>query len=152
MFKFLQRKATNYFSVEEKEIIVKAIQKAELETSGEIRVFIESKCSYVNAIDRATEIFDDLEMYKTKDRNAVLLYIALKDRQLAVFADCAIYDNTGIDFWKENTLQLKKYFINKEYANGIADSVLAIGTILKQYFPYQMLDNNELPNDIVFGK
>ena len=62
-----------FFSADEKQAIAEAIQKAEQRTSGEIRVFVESRCWYVNAIDRAVEIFGNLHMYKTDLRNAVLV-------------------------------------------------------------------------------
>ena len=62
MFNFFQKKAIDLFSDEEKKIIVTAIQSAELKTSGEVRVYIESKCSFVNPLDRAIELFQQLNM------------------------------------------------------------------------------------------
>ena len=89
MFSFFKRK--DFFTAEEQQLIIEAIQNAERMTSGEVRVFVESKCSYMDAIDRAAELFFQLEMQKTDDRNAVLLYVAMKDRQLAVFGDEGIH-------------------------------------------------------------
>ena len=66
---------------------MEAIRLAEKETSGEIRVFVESKNSFVDPIDRASEVFYKLKMQDTEHRNAVLLYIAIKDKQLALFAE-----------------------------------------------------------------
>jgi hypothetical protein len=48
MFNFFRKKATDFFSSEEKELITSSIQHAEKQTSGEVRVFIESKCTYVS--------------------------------------------------------------------------------------------------------
>ena len=75
------------FTAAEQEKIVTAIQAAERQTSGEIRVYVESRCRYVNPIHRAAEIFAALNMEKTAARNGVLVYVALKDRQLALFGD-----------------------------------------------------------------
>ena len=81
--------------------IVKAVQQAELQTSGEVRVFIENKCSYMDALDRAREIFFSLKMDNTALRNAVLVYVAVKDKQVAIFADEGIHQKTGAVYWQQ---------------------------------------------------
>ena len=83
IFPFFKKK--EFFTADEKERIVEAIRLAERETSGEVRVFVESKNPFMDPIDRAAEIFFKLKMDKTDQRNAVLVYLAMKDRQLAIF-------------------------------------------------------------------
>src|SRR5262245_43831070 len=99
MFSLFRKKAVDFFSPEEKEKILNAIQKVEQETSGEVRVYVENRCRFVDAIDRAAEVFYSLKMEQTAYRNGTLVYVALKDRQLAVFADEGIYQKVGINFW-----------------------------------------------------
>lgn len=147
-----KKKAEDYFLPIEKQTIVAAIAEAELQTSGEIRVFVESKCNYVNAIDRAKELFDKLDMHKTQDSNSVLVYVALKDRQLAIFADKGIYEIVGAAFWQQQVKLMLQHFNSQDYIEGIAAVVTQIGKALQANFPYQKNDVNELPNDIVFGK
>ena len=77
MFNWFKHKAEDYFTIVEKEAISNAVTQAELQTSGEVRVYVESKCSYVNAIDRAKEIFDKLDLHKTAEKNAVIIYVAI---------------------------------------------------------------------------
>src|SRR5258705_9474175 len=98
MFSLFKKKKV-FFTSEQREHIVEAIQSAERRTSGEIRVFVESRCSYIDALDRAVEIFQSLKMYETAERNAVLIYVALKDRQLAVFGDAGIHQKVGDEYW-----------------------------------------------------
>src|SRR5712691_11244817 len=86
-------------SAQDKKLVVDAIGAAEKQTSGEVRVFIESKCKFVDPLDRAAEIFYRLKMDRTAQRNAVLVYIALKDQQLAIFGDKGIHAKTGQQFW-----------------------------------------------------
>src|SRR4051794_3227418 len=93
------RKKKQFFTPEQQQQITEAIQHGEKNTSGEVRVFVESHCKYVDAIDRAHEIFFSTKMDNTKDRNAVLLYLALKDKQLALFADEGIYQRVGQQYW-----------------------------------------------------
>ena len=153
MFSFFRKKSSSFFSEEEKQTITSAIQQAERKTSGEVRVYIESKCSYVNAIDRAVEIFGKLNMHQTQQRNAVLVYVAVKDRQLAIFGDEGIHQKVGNDFWNNAVKQMVQHFNKNNYAVGIAEIVIAIGDALQHHFPYdEKTDINELPDDIVFGK
>jgi uncharacterized membrane protein len=151
MFSLFKRKPA--FSKEENEKIVDAIRKAEMCTSGEIRVFVESKCKFIDAIDRAKELFTQLKMENTANRNAVILYIALKDRQLAIYADAGIHEKTGEEYWKTAVNKMIAHFSRDNYADGIANCVHEIGQALCSYFPYDgTTDKNELPDDIIFGK
>lgn len=152
MFNWFRNNAEDYFTPHQKSVIVAAVKQAEKQTSGEVRVFIESKCSYVNAIDRAKELFDKLDMHKTEERNAVIVYVAIKHRQLAIFGDAGIYEKVGQKFWDEQLKQMLQYFNREDFVEGIATVVSEIGEALHQHFPYQKNDVNELPDDIVFGK
>jgi uncharacterized membrane protein len=152
MFSFF-RKKISFFTEEQKHMVVKAIQHAEKNTSGEVRVFIESRCRWVDAIDRAAEIFFSLKMDKTEQRNAVLVYVAMKDRQLAVFGDAGIHEKVGNEYWNKVVTEMLTGFNSNNYSESIANCVIQIGQALQQEFPYNKdTDKNELPDDIVFGK
>lgn len=149
----LFRKKKDFFTQEEKQLITEAIQRAEKLTSGEVRVFVEGKCSYVDAIDRAAELFFNLQMQKTEDRNAVLIYIAMTDHQLAVFGDEGIHKKVGNEYWNIEVKKMITNFNRENYAKGISEVVEDIGEALTKHFPYNNnTDKNELPDDIVFGK
>ena len=133
--------------------IVAAIQAAEQRTSGEIRVFVESHCRYVDPLDRAAEVFATLKMEQTSARNGVLVYVALRDRQLALLGDKGIHEKVGSAFWRQQVRVILSCFNKADYAGGIADVVTGIGEALYQHFPYDGAnDKNELSDDIVFGK
>ena len=150
---FPWKKKKNFFTTEEQQLIIDAIHNAERMTSGEVRVFVESKCSYMDAIDRAAELFFQLEMQKTDDHNAVLVYVAMKDRQLAVFGDEGIHKRVGNEYWSTEVKKMISNFNRENYAAGIAEVVKDIGTALTKNFPFNNdTDKNELPDDIVFGK
>ena len=152
MFSFL-RKKKEFFTSAEKQQINGAILQAEHRTSGEVRVFVESKCSYVNAIDRAEEVFYHLAMQRTEQRNAVLVYIAMKDRQLAVFGDEGIHQKVGNQYWKEKVEGMITHFSRNNFSGAIVQTVKDIGEALHLHFPYdEHIDKNELPDEIVFGK
>lgn len=153
MFGLFSKKAHEFFTAQEKEKIVAAIKETESKTSGEVRVYVESRCSFVDPIDRAVEIFYELKMNATELHNGVLVYVAMKDRQLAIFADEGIYKKAGAAFWKEEVVHMLSQFNSNNYAEGIATVVTEIGEALHLHFPYDhKTDKNELPDDIVFGK
>lgn len=152
MFSFL-RKKKEFFTSAEKQQINGAILQAEQRTSGEVRVFVESRCSYMDAIDRAAEIFFNLKMQNTKQRNGVLIYVAMKDHQLAVFGDEGIHRKVGNEYWEEKVAAMIAHFSRNNFSGAIVQTVKDIGEALHLHFPYdEHIDKNELPDEIVFGK
>jgi uncharacterized membrane protein len=148
---FVKRK--EFFSPDEQERIVNAIRLAEQQTSGEIRVYTESRCRFVDPLDRAAEVFWGLKMDMTKDRNGVLVYIAMKDRQFAILADQGIHEKVGQAFWNAEVSVMKKHFSNALPADAIEAVISDVGQALRTHFPYdRATDKNELPDDLVFGK
>jgi len=145
-------KKKTFFSKEEEERMVQAIRFAEKQTSGEIRLFVESKCSFLNPIDRAKELFAELNMAATQDRNAVLLYFAMKDRQMAIWGDEGIHQKLGQDFWNNKVSTILEDFKNENFTEGICKMIADVGDALKSNFPYTSEDKNELDDNIVFGK
>ena len=107
----------------------------------------------MDPLDRAVEVFASLKMNQVAARNAVLVYVATKDRQLALFGDQGIHEKVGDQFWNEKVKLVLSHFNRKNYAEGLSHIVTEIGEVLGQYFPYDK-DNekNELPDDIVFGR
>ncbi|UEG51261.1 TPM domain-containing protein [Ferruginibacter lapsinanis] len=146
-------KKKDFFSAQDKEQIVEAIRLSEKQTSGEIRVYVESKNPFMDPIDRAAEIFFELKMQETEHRNAVLLYIAMGHKQLALFADEGIYQKVGAEYWDNAVKNMIAAFTKENISNGIEQCIKQIGETLKEKFPYEAsADKNELPDDIVFGK
>ena len=142
--------AVNFFSKEEKEKIKSAVKEAELNTSGEIRVHIDNRCRE-DVMDRAAWWFGKLEMQKTEQRNGVLFYLAVKDRKFAILGDAGINAKTPEDFWDNIKEHMLNRFTDGEFAKGLQEGILMAGQALKEHFPYQKDDVNELPDDISFG-
>ncbi len=150
LFNFFGKK--KLLSAKDEELVVAAIRAAEKNTSGEIRVYIESHCRFVDPVDRAIEVFYGLKMQNTDDHNGVLIYVALKDRQLAVYGDEGIHARVGKAFWQNAVQQMLQHFNKANHVAGICETVTAIGQTLHNEFPYQPNDDkNELPDEIVFG-
>ncbi|MBK7884381.1 MAG: TPM domain-containing protein [Chitinophagaceae bacterium] len=150
-FPFLKKK--QYFTASEQDRLVEAIRIAEQQTSGEIRLFIESKNPLVSTIDRAAEIFFKLQMDKTAHRNGVLIYLATTHHEIALFADEGIYNAVGQAYWDAEIKEMLVRFKEQKVCDGVLHCILHVGQTLKEKFPYiSSEDKNELPDNIVFGK
>jgi uncharacterized membrane protein len=143
----MNSKVEEFLTAEEEAEVIAAICKAEINTSGEIRVHLEPHAN-IDAFDRAAEVFDLLSMHKTKNRNGVLIYVAVEDRTLVILGDTGINDVVPPHFWEstKDTIidQFKKGFIKQGLVNGI----LQAGEQLKVHFPFEKGDANELSNEI----
>lgn len=147
------RKQKKFFSVQDEARIVEAIRQAEMRTSGEIRVFVESRNPFMDPTDRAAEIFFKLKMQHTEHRNGVLLYLAMDHRELALFADEGIYKQAGAVYWNDAVQSMIARFSGNNITDGIEQCILRIGETLREKFPFDAgTDKNELPDNIIFGK
>jgi uncharacterized membrane protein len=140
------------FTAEQKKAMTDAIAQAELNTSGEIRIHIESECK-IEVLDRAAEVFATLNMHKTALRNGVLFYVSLTDHKFAVLGDAGINAKVTPNFWDEVKNLAITQFKNNNITQGLVDGILLAGEQLKQHFPYNAnTDINELSDEINFGK
>ena len=140
-----------FLSKADQSLIVKSIESAELNTSGEIRVHIESSCK-ADPVERAIYIFNKLKMFKTKDRNGVLIYIAYKSRKFSIIGDSGINSRVPANFWDEIKEKLLNSFISGDIVTGLTTAIEMSGEKLKEFFPYTKDDTNEQSNEISFGK
>lgn len=127
--------------------IAAAIRAAEQKTSGEIRVLI-SRRKPKNAVEAARKAFVKLGMTRTRLRNAVLIYVAPRARQLAVIGDKAVHENCGEQFWQEVAEQMSTQFKAFKFTEGIVGAIQKIGELLAVHFPRMPDDTNELPDSV----
>jgi uncharacterized membrane protein len=139
------RKPYRFFSEKERHGIAAAIRKAESQTSGEIRVHIEGRCSGDPA-PRARQLFAALGMHRTGRRNGVLIYLAVKDRRFAVVGDEGIHQVVADRFWEEAASEMERLFRARRFLEGICGLIDGIGAELSHHFPPAPNDRNELPD------
>ena len=142
----MSAKVEDFLTASQEQAIVEAIRKAELLTSGEIRVHLESSC--IDPISRAQELFHLLKMDNTKEENGILFYIAVDDKKFALIGDRGIHKQVGDDFWNAVRDVVLSRFRESEFQNGLIEGIELVGKKLAVYFPWQHDDENELPNEI----
>lgn len=141
----------DHFSTQDRKAITRAITDAEQNTSGEIRVHIESHCKE-DVLDHAAYIFSMLNMHKTRLRNGVLFYLAFKDHKFAIIGDKGINQVVPENFWEDIKMHMRAKFKEGNYTQGLEEGIRMAGEQLKKHFPYQSDNVNELRNDISFGQ
>jgi uncharacterized membrane protein len=152
-FSLFKTNTDKLLNTSDKQMLVQAIQAAEKTTSGEIRVHVESRTKKGDALTRATEIFFKNKMNATKERNGVLVYVAVEDKKLAIYADQGIYDKVGVEFWYSQVQEMTAHFKEENYVQGMSLVIAEIGKALTQHFPYdRVTDTNELSDEIMIGK
>ena len=136
----------------EKEIIdlVEVIKMAENQSTGEIRLHIDSSAEKENT-EVAFEVFQRLEMYKTKDRNAVLFHVNFNQRYLAIIGDEGIHQKVCQSFWDKIHSEVITQFVQGKYFFGLKEAIFKTGKELKKYFPVKEENPNELPDEITFS-
>ena len=139
-----------FFKPEEEESIIGAIQTAEKNTSGEIRVHLEDN-SKDDILDEAVRTFARLKMHETKARNGVLIFLAPERKRFAIIGDEGINRVVPENFWEEEKHVMAQHFRVGEFAQGICKAIEQVGEKLKEHFPYQDDDVNELPDDISYS-
>ena len=137
------------FTDSEQEQIREAIEAAEKNTSGEIRISAENHCKE-SPLDRAANYFHKIGMDKTALRNGVLIYIATEDHKFAIIGDAGINKVVPEDFWDTTKDAMLNHFKSGDIVQALITGINMAGEKLKQYFPYTDGDKNELSDDISY--
>lgn len=141
--------ARNFFNQQEQNLLIDAIAKAELHTSGEIRLHLENFC-LGNEVKAAQKVFTRLKMLQTAERNGVLIYIATLSRKVAIIGDEGIHQKLGAIYWEKLVEKLIEQFKVNKKAEGLADCIVECGEQLGRFFPRNEDDKNELSNSISY--
>jgi uncharacterized membrane protein len=131
--------------------LVKAIRAAESRTSGEIRVFIQRGKFESEPLVVAQKKFQRLGMYKTRERNAVLIFVAPRAHKFAVIGDKAIHEKCGEEFWQRVADGMRVHFRNEKFSHALTEAIETVGKVLAAHFPRTSENPNELPDEIVEG-
>ena len=139
----------NFIRQLEHDRIVAAIKKAEANTSGQIRVFLQRGKFEEDALERAQKKFVQLGMQKTAERNAVLIFVAPRVQKFAVVGDEGVHARCGEKFWEELVARMREHFLREDFTEALLEAVNATGALLAKHFPRTGPARNELPDEVV---
>ena len=131
--------------------IIEAIRGAESKTSGEIRVYIQRGKFETDPVLLAQKKFQRLGMYKTRERNAVLIFVAPRAHKFAVVGDQAIHEKCGEQFWQHVVDGMRVHFQNEKFSHALTEAINEVGRVLAAHFPRTSANANELPDEIIEG-
>ena len=143
--------ADQFLDAAGRERVREAIGAAERRTSGELRVHLEDHIEE-DVLDHAAYVFEELGMHSTRERNGVLVYVAVADRRVAVLGDAGINEKVPEGFWTDVVGLLKLHFAAGRHAEGLVEAVHQIGEKLSSYFPLRKDDTDELSNEVSIGR
>jgi uncharacterized membrane protein len=141
----------NIYSQPDLDFLKTCIEKAEKTTSGEIRLHLEAVCSNEIPENRAQEVFMDLGMTQTKQRNAILIYLAFESKKFVLWGDQGIHERVGQDFWDKQAQFLSEQLKDGNFVSGMQKVIEYLGVALGEFFPWDDSDKDELDNSISTG-
>jgi len=137
-----------FLSKLEHDRIVQAIQQAEAKTSGQIRVYVQRGKLTVDPLIAAQKRFHRMGMHKTRERNAVLIFVAPRAHKFAVVGDKAIHEKCGEQFWQRLVDGMRVHFQNEKFSHAIVEAVEETGKVLAAHFPKTRASGSELSDEI----
>ena len=144
-----QMRTREFLSKLEHDRIIQAIRKAESKTSGEIRVLIQRGKLNSDPFVAAQKKFHRLGMHRTRERNAILIFVAPRVHKFAVIGDQAIHEKCGDQFWQRVVEKMRTHFQNEKFSDALVEAVEEISEALASDFPRTREDTNELPDDVI---
>ncbi len=115
--------------------VSETIAKMEQQTLAEIRVHASTKKLQKPIMAVAVDKFNELEMYKTKHRNGILIYVNTREKQFAILGDEGINSKVNPDFWQGIQQEMGKLFQQKNHTAAVVYGIEAVGKVLAKEFP-----------------
>ena len=138
-----------FLSEQDLDAVAASVAGAEARTSGEIRVHVEPSVPRGQApLDRARSLFAELGMQATRDRNGVLIYVAVKDRKLAIVGDEGVHDRVGDPYWEQVRDAMVERLRRGASRDALVFAVDEVAGVLARHFPRRGDDVNELSDEV----
>jgi uncharacterized membrane protein len=152
MVNFIPTRSTEprwFLSQREKNYLAQTIDEVETITQGEIRIHLTRKLGE-NPLDKASELFARLGMARTDDRLGVLIVLGCQDHKVVLLGDSGINEKVEPGFWQEVIEAMIPLFRADQFAEGLALGVHLVGNRLRQHFPAQRENLDELPDEVSY--
>jgi uncharacterized membrane protein len=118
-------------------------------TSAEFKI-IMCKHAWLGVKRKAARLFKQYHLDRTKERNAVLLLIVESDKELLIYGDTGIRQESTTDHWALVRDSILEEFKKDEYYTGLSVGIEMIAENLIQHFPADASNSNEVSNEIIF--
>ena len=132
--------------------IEEAIEASEKLHRAEIRVVIEVALDLralwriKSARQRALEMFTELEVWNTRERNGVLIYMLLAERDVEIVADLGLDGRVEQSEWLRVCTVIEREFAAGHWRDGVLRGIEAATVLLTREFPATESNPNEQQN------
>ena len=129
--------------------IEEAIEASETKHRAEIRVTIEVALDFKDLLrlkttrERALELFAELGVWNTKERNGVLIYVLLAERDVEIVADSGFEGRVSKGEWQRVCTLIEREFGTGRWRDGVLVGIEAVTTLLTREFPAEGRNPNE---------
>jgi uncharacterized membrane protein len=135
----------------ERNAIREAVEAAEEGHRAEIRVHLEDRYPGDGPLGRAGALFIEMGMDRTRDSTGVLLYVAEKDRKVAVYAGAGVYGARDPQQWKAISNAVADGYRAGDRIAGIRRGLELLRDVLVEAAPGEDTAGDELPNEVNVG-
>lgn len=81
---------------------------------------------------RAMQAFVDEEVFGTRDRTGILLFVSLLEHRIEVVGDTGIHQAVEPDDWADIVARIRAGITNKNLTDGLVDAIGMCGRLLEQ--------------------
>ncbi|MBE0556704.1 MAG: TPM domain-containing protein [Proteobacteria bacterium] len=102
---------------------------------------------------RAADAFIAEEVFKTRDRTGILIFLSLEEHKVLVVGDRGINDKVDRSEWEDIVARIVRGINNGRPADGLVDAIAQCGALLGRHgFHRRSDDVNELANRLRVGQ
>lgn len=82
---------------------------------------------------RAMQAFVEEEVFATRARTGILLFVSLLEHRIEVLADAGIHQQVNDEAWDDVTAQMRRGIESGQLAQGLVDAIEACGALLDRH-------------------
>ncbi|MCY4159422.1 MAG: TPM domain-containing protein [Bacteroidetes bacterium] len=101
---------------------------------------------------RAMQAFVEKEVFLTRERTGILLFVSLFEHRIEVVGDTGINSKVDSDDWVDIVATIQRHLKSGQLAEGLVEGIQQCGHLLeKAGVTIRSDDTNELADDVSFG-
>lgn len=113
------------------------------------RVFAGSRRLDETVYQRALQFFVEEEVFATRDRTGILIYVSLRERRIEVLGDIGINEMVRSDDWEAVVRRVQEGIRNDQVTDGLVEGIDMCGRLLERRGVNVRPDaNNQLSNTV----
>ena len=120
--------------------------RAEIRFAIEVALDVRALWRVRTVRDRALEVFAELGVWSTAERNGVLIYVLLAERQVEIVADQGLTGRVSDQEWRDVCTLIEREFAASRWRDGALHGIEAATALLAREFPASGANRNEQPD------